>query len=87
MKTAKTAISLPESLLEKTDKLAQNTGNTRSGVVALALQEYLLRQEQEEVLKKLNEVYSDEDEMNEDREFLDSARDYFSENIIEKESW
>lgn len=87
MKTAKTAVSLPKSLLKKTDKLAQNTGNTRSGVVALALQEYLLRQEQEEVLEKLNEVYSDEDNMNEDRDFLDSARDYFSENIIEKESW
>ena len=86
MKTAKTAISLPESLLAKTDTFARNTGKTRSGVVAEALQEYFQRQEQQEILQKLNEVYGDAENV-EESDFLDAAKSYWSENVIEPESW
>ena len=41
MSTSRTAISLDSELLKQTDKIAKNTGNSRSGVIAIALSKYL----------------------------------------------
>ena len=50
MTTAKTAISLESTLLEQTDKLAKETGNSRSGIIAIALQKYFSELEQQKIL-------------------------------------
>ncbi len=84
MTTAKTAISLDSALLEQTDRLAKKTGNSRSGVIAIALQKYFHDLEQQEILDKLNQVY--EDESNSDFEFTEVAKNYFINNIVETKS-
>ena len=75
MTTAKTAISLESTLLEQTDKLAKETGNSRSGVIAIALQKYFSELEQQKVLEQLNLVY--DDDTNSDSDFTQAAKDYF----------
>lgn len=54
MTTAKTAISLDLKLLEKTDEVAKETNNSRSGVIAIALSQYFERLQQQEILSQLN---------------------------------
>lgn len=54
MTTAKTAISLDLKLLEKTDEIAKETNNSRSGVIAIALSQYFERLQQQEILSQLN---------------------------------
>ena len=86
MTTAKTAISLDSNLLEQTDKLAKETGNSRSGVIAIALQRYFQELEQQKILEQLDLVY--EDDTNSDSEFVEAAKDYFSKNVLAKsEQW
>ena len=46
MTTTKTAISLDSALLEQTDRIAKKTGNSRSGVIAIALQNLCCRSKQ-----------------------------------------
>lgn len=86
MTTAKTAISLESTLLEQTDKLAKETGNSRSGVIAIALQKYFHELEQQKILEQLDLVY--EDDANSDSGFTEAAKDYFATNIsTEVEQW
>jgi metal-responsive CopG/Arc/MetJ family transcriptional regulator len=54
----KTAISLDDHLLEQADKTARQMGLSRSGLFALALQDYLRRRRQQEVAEQLNQVYT-----------------------------
>ena len=54
----KTAISLDDHLLEQADETARRMGLSRSGLFALALQDYLRRRRQHEVAEQLNRVYS-----------------------------
>jgi predicted transcriptional regulator len=54
----KTAISLDDHLLEQADETARRMGVSRSGLFALALQDYLRRRRQHEVAEQLNQVYS-----------------------------
>ena len=86
MTTAKTAISLESTLLEQTDKLAKETGNSRSGIISLALQRYFHELEQQKILEQLNLVY--DDDTNSDSDFTQAAREYFADNIAtETEQW
>jgi antitoxin MazE6 len=54
----KTAISLDDHLLEEADETAQRMGLSRSGLFALAVQDYLRRRRQQEVVEQLNRVYA-----------------------------
>ena len=86
MITAKTAISLESTLLKQTDKLAEETGNSRSGIIAIALQKFFSELEQQKILEQLNLVY--EDDTNSDSDFTQAAKDYFANNIAaESEQW
>ena len=87
MATAKTAISLDSELLKQTDKLAKKTGNSRSGVISLALQKYFHDLEQQKILNQLNEVYEDETTANEDLKLTNAAKNYFGNNVLEAEQW
>lgn len=85
MTTAKTAISLDLKLLEKTDEIAKETNNSRSGVIAIALSQYFERLQQQKILSQLNDVYGDETET--DLEFLNAGKKYFAQKILESEQW
>lgn len=53
----KTAISLPDSIFEEAENLAQQLGISRSELYTEALKTYLRRYNREQILSKLNEVY------------------------------
>lgn len=54
----KTAISLPDSVFEQAEALAQQLGLSRSELYTRALQAYLERHSREQILLKLNQVYA-----------------------------
>ena len=56
----KTAISLPDSVFEQAEVLAQQLGLSRSELYTKALQAYLKRHNRDQILLKLNQVYGTE---------------------------
>lgn len=56
----KTAISLPDSVFQEAEALAQQLGLSRSELYAKALQAYLKKYNRHQILLKLNQVYSQE---------------------------
>ncbi|MFB2837103.1 CopG family ribbon-helix-helix protein [Floridanema evergladense] len=56
----KTAISLPDSVFEEAEALAKQLGLSRSELYTKALQAYLQKYNRNQLLNKLNQVYSEE---------------------------
>lgn len=56
----KTAISIPDSVFEEAEALAQQLGLSRSELYRKALQAYLKRYKREQISLKLNQVYPKE---------------------------
>ncbi|AFY42033.1 hypothetical protein [Nostoc sp. PCC 7107] len=56
----KTAISLPDSVFEEAEALATHLGISRSELYTKALQAYLQKYNRNQILSKLNQVYSQE---------------------------
>ena len=54
----KTAISLADDLLKEADRTAHAMGLSRSRLFSVALEDYLRRQRQEQMMAQLNQVYS-----------------------------
>ena len=59
MASIKTAISLQESLFEEADALAHRMKISRSRLLALALEEFLRRERDRELIGRINEAYED----------------------------
>ena len=59
MATAKTAISLEETLFQQVDDVAQKMKVPRSRVFTLALEDFLRRQRNQQLLDRINEAYED----------------------------
>lgn len=57
MATIKTAISLQESLFQQVENLARDLNVSRSQIVALALEEFLQRHQNRQLLEALNHAY------------------------------
>ena len=56
----KTAISLPDSVFEEAEALAQQLGVSRSELYTKTLEAYLKKFDRTQILRKLNQVYSKE---------------------------
>lgn len=54
----KTAISIEDEILREADETARRMGLSRSRLFALAVSDFLQRHRQEQMLVRLNEVYS-----------------------------
>lgn len=54
----KIAISLPDSVFEAADTLAARLGVSRSGLIALALSEFIAKHRSSKVTEQLDAVYS-----------------------------
>ncbi|MDI6753371.1 MAG: hypothetical protein QME78_03140 [Thermodesulfobacteriota bacterium] len=65
METIKTAISIQKSLFEKAEDLAKKMKVPRSRIYALALQDYLHRRENKNLLAQINAAHADEPEASE----------------------
>ena len=83
MSSIKTAISIDEALFEQADTVAREMGVSRSQVFRLALEEYLRRRENRDLLARINAALEDDPQAEEHetmqrmrrlhREALDSA--------------
>jgi metal-responsive CopG/Arc/MetJ family transcriptional regulator len=63
----KTAISIDDGLLHQADDTARRMGLSRSRLFAVAVRDFLERQRQEQMLIRLNEVYTNQPEPSEKR--------------------
>lgn len=62
MQNVKTAISIQRSLFEQAETLARRMKISRSRLFVLALEDYIRRQQNRELLNKINAAYADETE-------------------------
>jgi metal-responsive CopG/Arc/MetJ family transcriptional regulator len=60
MATVKTAISLQDTLFSKVEALAREMQLSRSQVVALALEAFVERQHNQQLLREINQAYDAE---------------------------
>ena len=60
MENVKTAISLRKELFEQVEGLAQKMKVSRSRLFVLALEEFIRRRENRELLAQINETYADQ---------------------------
>jgi metal-responsive CopG/Arc/MetJ family transcriptional regulator len=63
----KTAISIDDGLLKEADETARLLGLSRSRLFALAVDDFLRKRRQEQMLLRLNEVYANGAESEEKR--------------------
>lgn len=59
MANVKTAISIDKSLFEQVNKLADKLEVSRSHLFVLAVEEFIQRYENEQLLRQLNQAYDD----------------------------
>lgn len=55
----KTGVSIPRSLFEQAEAFAHRMNLSRSRLFSMALEDYLQRQRDRELLAQINEVYAD----------------------------
>jgi predicted DNA-binding protein len=79
----KTAISLPDPLFEAAEQLARQLGKSRSQLYAEALREYLERRRDEDITRRLNEIYDADPELAE----LDPVLAALQYRSLPKEEW
>ena len=60
MLAIKTAISIEKAIFDQAEKVAQAMNVSRSKLFVLALQEFLERQKNKELLEQINAAYSDQ---------------------------
>lgn len=59
MTNVKTAISLPKSLFERAESVAEEIKITRSHLMALALEEFISRRQNQQLLDKINAAWAE----------------------------
>lgn len=59
MANVKTAISINKSLFEQVNKLAEELDISRSNLFVLAVEEFIQRYENQQLLQQINQVYDD----------------------------
>jgi negative regulator of sigma E activity len=59
----KTAISIPDPVFEAAEDLAKRLGKSRSQLYAEALRQYLERHRDQDITRRLNEVFDAEPEL------------------------
>ena len=57
----KTAVSIPDPVFRKAENLAKSLGISRSQLYTTALKTFVAEHDEDDVTKRLNEVYSEED--------------------------
>jgi len=80
----KTAISLEGRLLQEADRTARQMGISRSRLFSLALENYLRKRRNKEILDQLNEVYA-EDPGPEERRIVAEMKRRFHATI--RDTW
>ena len=79
----KTAISIPDPVFVEAEDLARRLGKSRSQLFADALREYLEKHRDEDITRRLNEVFEAEPELAE----LDPELKELQYRSLPKEDW
>lgn len=77
----KTAVSIPDDVFEKVERLARRGKRSRSEVFSAALREYVARHSPDEVTEAINRVCDQVDDQRD--EFVSEA----TRRILEKTEW
>jgi predicted transcriptional regulator len=77
----KTAVSVPDDLFQAGERFANRLGLSRSGLYAKALQEFLARHDDDEITRRLDEIYAHEPSA------VDPAVSRLAARSLPKESW
>ena len=77
----KTAISLPDEVFESAEQLAKRLGKSRSELYALAINDYLDRNNESAVQESLDQVYS------KNKSHVDSNLKTMQMKSIAREEW
>ncbi|HXV63026.1 MAG TPA: CopG family transcriptional regulator [Vicinamibacteria bacterium] len=77
----KTAISIPDDVFKKADRLARRLGMSRSQLYSLAVEEYVTRMRPESITDAMNRVVERLDEPCDD--FVAAA----AKNVLSKSEW
>ncbi|MCK4577197.1 MAG: ribbon-helix-helix protein, CopG family [Candidatus Marinimicrobia bacterium] len=85
MATVKTAISVPEDLLEELKNTAEEMDISRSRVFTLAVREFLEARENRRILEQLNRVYGEEPD--EEERKLTKAMKTKLQRLTVREKW
>jgi len=85
MPGVKTAISLDKNLFNKVNEIAQELNVSRSRIFALAVQDYIKKQETQSLLAQLNKAYDDYP-TEEENQILETMRKSHKK-ISEQERW
>jgi hypothetical protein len=85
MPKVKTAISIDDTLLEETVNLAQELDIPKSQVVSMALEDFIGRYRNKQLLAQLNDAYSDAPDA-EDKSILEIMRAH-RRSLGEHEEW
>ena len=85
MPGVKTAISLEENLFHEVNKLAAELHVSRSKLFALAVKDYLKKQESKKILAQLNDAYGDSSSKEEGE--ISRAMLKKQHRILGQESW
>ena len=76
MPNVKTAISLEQNLFLRAEEFAHSQKLSRSRVVALALEDYLRRQENVALLERINASYDDTPDPDEEKRLKAAQRSF-----------
>jgi metal-responsive CopG/Arc/MetJ family transcriptional regulator len=85
MLAIKTAISIEKVIFDQAEKVAQAMNVSRSKLFVLALQEFLERQKNKELLEQINAAYSDLPDAAEQTLRKSQRRQH--RRIVESEEW
>jgi metal-responsive CopG/Arc/MetJ family transcriptional regulator len=77
----KTAISIPDPVFARAEQFARRRKMTRSAVFTAAVAEYLQHHREDDVTRRLNEVYAEEDSS------LDPVLARLQSRSLPKEEW
>jgi metal-responsive CopG/Arc/MetJ family transcriptional regulator len=80
----KTAISIPDDLFNKVNKLAKENKTSRSQIFCAAVEAYLEKIKSHKLLEALNSAYADE-ETSEERLLRKKSFEYYSRTILKGE--
>ena len=76
----KTAVSIPDEVFDKVERLARRTKRSRSEVFSAALREYIARHAPDEITDAINRAV---DEIDQTNEFVAAA----ARRVLEKTEW
>jgi metal-responsive CopG/Arc/MetJ family transcriptional regulator len=85
MDTVKTAISLPSPLFQQADEVAREMDISRSRLVRLALEDFILRYKNKQLFDQINAAYEDGPDPDE-RAFLEASLAQFG-HLVRDEPW